>query len=268
MSVSEDHFDLYEGIKQIYSDGFGVVYKIKRKTDGKLLVYKKISCLIEEEEISIRKEVEILSSLHHENIIELVEAFKHDNNFYIVTELAEGGTLQSFYRKKRNTGEFITEEQAWRFLKEITSGVAYLHQNRILHRDIKPQNILLTADGTTKITDLDIAKKLGTGDDFASTMVGTAMYMSPEMTTNRKQSFPADIYAVGLTIHEILTLQVPFDARSNIQLMQNKLNGKVAAEIDPSRYSQDLIDIVNSMRNVNPEQRPTAEQILVHPRLQ
>ncbi|KAA6368775.1 MAG: putative Serine/threonine-protein kinase Nek3, partial [Streblomastix strix] len=268
MSVSEDHFDLYEVIATLGHGAFGSVYKIKRKTDGKLFTYKKIQCLTKEEEEKIRKEAEILSNLHNENIIEFVEAFRHDGNFYIVTDLAEGGNLLNFYTKKRNNGEFITEEESWRILKEITSGVAYLHSNRILHRNIKPGNILLTADGTVKIADFTIAKQLGTGYDFASTMCGSKIYMSPELTTNGKQSFPSDIYAIGLTIHEILTLQRPFDARTMFQLIQNSVEGKVAAEIDPSRYSKDLIDIVNSMRNVNPEQRPTAEQILAHPRFQ
>ncbi|KAA6373953.1 MAG: putative serine threonine-protein kinase nek2 [Streblomastix strix] len=269
-SVSEDHFDLYEVVQQIGQGGFGVVYKIKRKTDGKLLAFKKISCKTEQKEISISKEAEILSSIHHENIIEFVEAFKHDNSFYIVIELAEGGNLLNFYQNKKKKGEFVTEEEAWRFLKGITSGIAYLHSNRILHRDINPGNILLTSDGTVKIAGFSIATKLEPGEDYAKTDCGTAMYVDPEQSSSGKQSFPADIYAAGLIIHEILTLQVPFDPKDKaiISLMKEQIAGKVAVQIDPSRYSKELIDIVSSMRNVSPKKRPTPEQILAYPRLQ
>ncbi|KAA6364949.1 MAG: putative Serine/threonine-protein kinase Nek3 [Streblomastix strix] len=270
MSVSEDHFDLYEVITTLGHGSNGIVYKIKRQTDEKLLAYRKILCKSEQEEVTTRKEVEILSNLYHENIIGFVDAFKHENSFYIVMELAEGGDLLSLYKNKKKKGEFVTEEEAWRFLKGITSGVAYLHSNRILHRDIKPGNILLTSDGTVKITDFAIAKKLAPGEDFAQTEAGSRLYVSPEMSSTGQQSFPADIYAVGLTIHEILTLQVPFEPKdkSIISMMKDQIAGKVTVQIDPSRYSKDLIDMVNSMRNVNPKKRQTPEQILAHTHLQ
>ncbi|KAA6375228.1 MAG: putative NEK/NEK2 protein kinase, partial [Streblomastix strix] len=187
LSFDENKVRNYQQIGEPINIGYqGTVYRISRK-DNQLVNeskelsyidnfsnYEKIKMLTFEtfdpiyKEEQIKKQTLIHFHLHHENIIEFVEAFLHEDNFYIVMELAQGENLSDFYTKKKN-GEFITEEEAWRILKGIASGIAYLHSKRILHKDLRPQNVLLTSDGTVKIFNFDISEELQPNQDFSYT---------------------------------------------------------------------------------------------------
>ncbi|KAA6399034.1 MAG: putative protein kinase, cAMP-dependent, catalytic chain, partial [Streblomastix strix] len=190
---------------------------------------------------------------------------KFENDDIVQLELCVGGTLEDYYKNKKEKEEFITGKEALKFLYQMISAIKYLHSKRILHRNLNPSQILLTYDNTIKESGLSIAMKLDPGKDSDKTICNTNMYMSPEQTSTNQQSFPADVYGIGLIMHEILSQTRPFETCSQYQLIQRRLNGKVQADIDSQHYSSDLIQLVDSMHRIKPEERPTVEQILAHP---
>ncbi|KAA6382355.1 MAG: putative serine/threonine-protein kinase Nek1, partial [Streblomastix strix] len=128
-----DNFDKYQRVKELGRGNFGTAFLIIDKANGKELVYKKIQCHTSKEEDELRKETIIMNDLKHPNIVGLIEAFTHDGNFYIVMELCNGGSLQSFYKALMKKGEFVREEDVWKFIFQMASSLGYLHQRRILH---------------------------------------------------------------------------------------------------------------------------------------
>ncbi|KAA6380575.1 MAG: putative protein kinase domain protein, partial [Streblomastix strix] len=245
-----DNFTNYKQIKLLGRGASGTAYSVERQSDKKILVYKKLACLTQKEEEEMQKETTILSGLQHPYIVGFIEAFRHESSFYIVMEYCNGGSLQSYYKDKLKNKEFTTEEEAWKFIFQMASAIGFLHQNKILHRDMKPENILLLEDNTVKLSDFGISKQLQGDIISAGTMCGTELYLSPELTTNAQQSFPADVWGIGLIMREVLTQNTPFEAKAQYQLIQNRVNGVFQLQIDPRRYSQELIYFVNSMCRV------------------
>lgn len=117
--------------------------------------------------------IKFLSELYHPNIIRLIEAFKHKNILYFVYELCVGGTLEDYYKNKKEKEEFITGKEALKFLYQMISAIKYLHSKRILHRNLNPSQILLTYDNTIKESGLSIAMKLDPGKDSDKTICNT-----------------------------------------------------------------------------------------------
>ncbi|KAA6368629.1 MAG: putative serine/threonine-protein kinase ATG1t [Streblomastix strix] len=175
------------------------------------------------------REVEFQQKYVHPNIIRFIEVFKYDANYYIVMEFCGGRSLFSYYKKKRQTNEYISEDEAWRFLYEITDATGYLHSYRVQHRDIKPENVLLSTLGlSVKLIDSEESRQLTKEELFAVFVRSSPMYLCPEIQTQKKIDKIGDIYSIE----------------------DLKFNGKVAKEIDPSKYSQELIDLIREMRDL------------------
>ncbi|KAA6393823.1 MAG: putative serine threonine-protein kinase nek2 [Streblomastix strix] len=260
----DSNFNNYIQGEKIGGGSYGIVYKIQHKESQQFFVWKKQTCLAKEEEPKLIKEIEFQQKYVHPNIVQFIDAFKHEGSYYIVMEFCGGGSLFSYYKKKRKNNEYISEDEAWRFLYEITDATGYLHSNRVLHRDIKPENVLLSTVGlSVKLIDFGESRQLTKKELFAVSVKGTQMYLCPEIQTQKKFDEKGDIYSIGMTMHEILTQDFPFIG-TMFEMEYMKFNGKVAKEIDPSKYSQELIDLIREMRDLDPAKRPSAEQILSH----
>ncbi|KAA6396338.1 MAG: putative serine/threonine protein kinase [Streblomastix strix] len=260
-----DNFDAYEFLELIGRGRECEVYRVVRKEDESYFACKKLQCSDQDIE-QLHQEYLIPASLRHPNIMSFVEAFWHDNCFYTIMEICEGGTLSNLYKKKREIGEHITEAKSIQYLKKLTSVVVYLHSMRIIHQNLKPDNILLSSDGNLIVTDFRLIKQLEDQDSF-QTIACAPMYTTPELIQTGKQSFPADVYGIGLFMQEILTQKLPFDAQTEEQLKQMIIKGQLQTQIDQNIYSKELVDLIASLLSVNPEERPTAKQILSHPLL-
>ena len=146
---------------------------------------------------------------------------------------------------------------------QICMGLKHCHDRKILHRDLKAQNIFLTSTGLVKLGDFGIARVLTGTAEMASTVVGTPYYLSPEIVENKKYNAKSDIWSLGVVLYELAALQVPFSGSNLPQLVINITRGSFAAA--PAHFSKELHQLINSMLQQNPSQRPTVQKLLREP---
>eukprot|EP00798_Chlamydomonas_sp_ICE-L_P008396 gene8396-18290_t len=194
-------------------------------------------------------EVRLLASIQHPNVISYNEAFLDGNRLCIIMEYAPDGDLAKVIKKYSLAKSRMPEDLIWKIWIQIARGLANLHNMKILHRDIKPGNIMVMQNDVCKIGDLGIAKLLR--HTMAKTQIGTPHYMPPEIWRNKAYSFTSDSWAMGCILYEMATNNVPFEARS-----MNELKSKVLKGI------QDLIQMVQRCMDQNPDRRPTLQEIV------
>ena len=249
--------------KELGKGAFGSVYIVKRKQDNKIYAMKqvKIVGLSKKERNNAFNEVRILASLSHKNIIGYKEAFydKSSETLNIVMEYADDGDLNTKIKKNIKNKTFFEEDVIWKTLIQILEGLKYLHQKCIIHRDLKSANIFLTKKGIIKIGDLNVSKiikRMG----MASTQTGTPYFASPEIWNNQPYDYKCDVWSAGCIIYEMTSYHVPFRAGSMRELYNNIMKG-IYPTI-PSRYSEELRKIIKKIIVVNPELRPSANELL------
>lgn len=203
-------------------------------------------------------EIRLMASITHPNVVSYNEAFIDGNKLCIVMEFAPYGDLARAIRKGQAMRKPFPEDMIWSFFIQVCQSVHALHEARILHRDVKAANVLITAADTVKIGDLGIAKFMKTG--MTKTQIGTPHYMPPEVWRNRPYSFSSDVWALGCLLYEMSTFQVPFEARSMSELRAKVLRGKVPPI--PKLYSSEMQRMVSLMLDPNPETRPSLGAIL------
>ena len=249
--------------KELGKGAFGSVYIVKRKQDKKIYAMKqvKIIGLSKKERNNAFNEVRLLASLSHKNIIGYKEAF-YDNNsetLNIVMEYADDGDLNSKIKEYIKNKKNFEENIIWKTLIQILEGLKYLHKNCIIHRDLKSANIFLTKKGIIKIGDLNVSKIINSMG-MASTQTGTPYFASPEIWNNKPYDYKCDIWAVGCIIYEMAKLYVPFRAGSMRELYNNIIRGLY--QPISLKYSHDLKKIIKKILVVNPELRPSANELL------
>ena len=152
----------------------------------------------------IEKEIKLLQSLNHPNVIKYYSSFRENDNYYIITEYLSNGSLESLLKKNRQDGKSIEEMKIWNLLIQTLNGLLYLHETKkIIHRNIKPDHLLLDSKGNLKISDFGVsAIKSETVEELLKchgTVAGPIPYMSQEMAKGDKYDFKSDIYMLGLT---------------------------------------------------------------------
>ena len=202
-------------------------------------------------------------SLHHKNIVRIFDAGKAGESYYLVMELLEG----------KDALHLIQTEGAFSVENTIEIGCAVAdalveaHKHGVIHRDIKPDNIMISSDGTIKLADLGLAKKLG--DEFSSTMAGSAIgtpnYMSPEQALNSREADPrCDIYSLGATLYHMLTGTLPFDGDSIMAVIMKHTNEPLEApQSRKENLPENVCSVIVKMMDKNPEKRyQTCEEVL------
>lgn len=257
----------YIPIRVLGHGAYGEATLYRRTEDDSLVVWKEVGLarLSEKERRDALNEIVILSLLQHDNIIAYYNHFLDSNTLLIELEYCNGGNL--FDKIVRQKGQLFQEEMVIWYLFQIVSAVSCIHRAGILHRDIKTLNIFLTKANLIKLGDYGLAKQLGSEFSMAETCVGTLYYMSPELCQGVKYSFKSDIWAVGCVLYELLTLTRTFDATNPLNLCVKIVQGNWGVQLDNSVYSQDLIDIVRSCLEQEPEKRPSADEMLEWPLL-
>ncbi len=208
--------DRYEIIERIGSGGMADVFKGK---DHKLNRFVAIKVMKQEykgdkEFVSkFRVEAQAAAGLTHPNIVSIYDVGEDNGCYYIVMELVEGITLKRYIEKKGR----LTVKETITIATQICMGIEAAHNNHIIHRDIKPQNILISKDGKVKVTDFGIAKA-ATSNTINSSVMGSVHYTSPEQAKGKYSTEKSDIYSLGVTMYEMLTGKPPYDGDSTVAI--------------------------------------------------
>ncbi|KAL8563766.1 hypothetical protein ACOMHN_058281 [Nucella lapillus] len=217
----------------------------------------------EREKEATHKELRIMRGLYHPAIVTLVDSFQIHHRLLLVLELCEGGDLRNHLdslKKRRLTARMGAEESlVVHWTMQLTEGLQYLHHKKILHRDLKPQNIFLKDKFCIKIGDLGIARQLVFTKEMAATHIGTPLYISPEIYQGNSYSYKTDIWSLGCCVYEMMALQYAFHASSRYELVGRVVNKQVLPL--PEAYSSSLRRLVLDMLCKDPEGRPHATQL-------
>lgn len=253
-----DPMSRYKKIQQIGKGSYGKVYLMKDNQTGDYVVVKTIKIKGSDDNTrkTAQKEATLLNLLRHPNIIAYIDSFyTPTGDFNIVLEYADGKDLQKYLESH----EEIKEKKVLQIFTQIILGLDYIHSQNILHRDIKTANVFLFKRGLVKLGDFGISREV-TEDSFAQTMIGTPYFMCPELLRGDPYSFPADIWAAGCVLFELLTHKHAFTGKSREELFSNIKAGNMSTM--PSGYSPELIQLLMSMLQQDPQNRPTCKDIL------
>lgn len=250
--------------KEIGKGSYGVVYLVTDRQDGQTYVMKKLQTanIPQREREAQLREVRLLQHLRHPNIVNYHESFEDKNqNLCIVMEYCERGDL--YQELKRAKGRNLPEKVVLDWFVQMVLALHYLHSKKVLHRDLKTQNIFLTNDGQIKLGDFGIAKVLDGTAAFAMTVIGTPYYMSPELYNNKPYSFKSDSWSMGCILYEMAALRHAFDAKNITALGQRVCRGQYAPL--PASFGSVVKNLVKGLLSPSPMQRPSMAQILSKP---
>ncbi|XP_036009687.1 serine/threonine-protein kinase Nek1 isoform X7 [Mus musculus] len=250
----------YVRLQKIGEGSFGKAVLVKSTEDGRHYVIKEIniSRMSDKERQESRREVAVLANMKHPNIVQYKESFEENGSLYIVMDYCEGGDL--FKRINAQKGALFQEDQILDWFVQICLALKHVHDRKILHRDIKSQNIFLTKDGTVQLGDFGIARVLNSTVELARTCIGTPYYLSPEICENKPYNNKSDIWALGCVLYELCTLKHAFEAGNMKNLVLKIISGSFPP-VSP-HYSYDLRSLLSQLFKRNPRDRPSVNSIL------
>ncbi|XP_033713416.1 serine/threonine-protein kinase Nek1 isoform X10 [Tursiops truncatus] len=250
----------YVRVQKIGEGSFGKAILVKSIEDGRQYVIKEIniSSMSSKEREESRREVAVLANMKHPNIVQYRESFEENGSLYIVMDYCEGGDL--FKRINAQKGILFQEDQILDWFVQICLALKHVHDRKILHRDIKSQNIFLTKDGTIQLGDFGIARVLNSTVELVRTCIGTPYYLSPEICENKPYNNKSDIWALGCVLYEMCTLKHAFEAGN----MKNLVLKIISGSFPPVslHYSYDLRSLLSQLFKRNPRDRPSVNSIL------
>lgn len=254
----------YKRIKVLGKGSFGKAYLVENTEAQELCVVKQMETLMMQpkERDEAVKEAMLLKKMDHPNIVRFQEVFMtRKGRLCIVMDYADGGDVHMEIKGRQ--GKLIPEEQISQWFSQTCFALMHVHERKVLHRDLKTQNIFLMKSGQVKLGDFGIARVLDATKDYAKTMVGTPYYLSPEIIEDRPYNFKSDIWSLGVVLYEMTTLKHPFDAESLHFLAIKILQGQYP-DPDP-QYSPDLVKLIRSMLAKSAHGRPSVQEVLAYP---
>ncbi|NXH26746.1 STK36 kinase, partial [Myiagra hebetior] len=249
----------YHVLEMIGEGSFGRVYKGRRKHSAQVVALKFIPKVgrSEKELKNLKREIEIVRDLHHPNIIQMLDSFETAKEVVVVTDYAEGELFQIL----EDDGS-LPEDQVQTIAAQLISALYYLHSHRILHRDMKPQNILLGKDGVVKLCDFGFARAMSIHTMVLTSIKGTPLYMSPELVEERPYDHTADLWSVGCILYELFVGTPPFYTNSIFQLVSLIIKDPVKW---PTTMSPVFKSFLQGLLMKDPHQRLSWPELLSHP---
>ena len=225
----------YEILGKIGSGGMADVYKAKDHKLNRFVAVKVLKPEFREDTTFIRKfrsEAQAAAGLTHPNIVNVFDVGDDEGVYYIVMELIEGITLKEYIAKKGK----LSIKEATSIAIQVSMGLEAAHNHGIVHRDVKPQNIIISTDGKVKVTDFGIARA-ASSNTISSNVMGSVHYSSPEQVRGGYSDEKSDIYSLGITLYEMVTGRVPFDGDTTVAIAIKHLQEEM---VPPSVYTEDL----------------------------
>ncbi|KAI1242884.1 hypothetical protein IHE44_0000441 [Lamprotornis superbus] len=253
--------------RKLGNGSFGSVYLVndrKAKQGEELKVLKEISVgnLKPNETVEANLEAQLLSKLDHPAIVKFYTSFVERDSFCIITEYCEGGDLDFKIQEYKDSGKMFTQSQVIDWFIQLLLGVNYIHDRRILHRDLKAKNIFLK-DNLLKIGDFGVSCLLMGSCDLATTFTGTPYYMSPEVLKHQGYNTKSDIWSLGCILYEMCCMNHAFTGQNFLSVVLKIVEGETPSL--PERYPSKLNAVLCSMLNKDPSLRPAAAEILKSP---
>jgi len=251
----------YTMLRKIGEGTYGSAYLVHLREDPQaLFVLKKIDIkdATAKEKAAAHQEAKLLQSLKHPFVLGFRESFDHKGNLCLVTDYCDAGDLYQLLQTKR---VHLKEEAIKDWFVQMCLAVQYVHDRKILHRDLKTQNIFLTKAGDAVLGDFGIARVFRSQKkEMASTVIGTPYYMSPEIMASKAYDYKSDLWALGCILYEVCSLKHAFDARDMNGLAMKIIRGKFNPI--PRDYSKSLRELVNALLSKNPATRPDLKKVL------
>ena len=223
--------DRYEVLSKVGAGGMADVYKGKDHKLNRFVAIKILKKEYREDEMFVRKfqsEAQAAAGLMHPNIVNVYDVGEEHGLYYMVMELVEGITLKEYINKKGR----LSAKETISIAIQAANGIEAAHMHNIVHRDIKPQNIIISKEGKVKVTDFGIAKATSS-NTISTNALGSVHYTSPEQARGGFSDFKSDIYSLGITLYEMVTGQVPFDGDSAVSIAIKHLQEEI---MPPSEY--------------------------------
>uniref|UniRef100_A0A0K8TN18 Putative catalytic domain of ste20-like kinase-like protein serine/threonine kinase n=1 Tax=Tabanus bromius TaxID=304241 RepID=A0A0K8TN18_TABBR len=265
--MDTDPAEYWEMVGELGDGAFGKVYKAQHKETGRYAAAK--MCTLEDEEnlSDHMVEIDILSEIKHPNIVELYEAFSIDDKLWMLIEYCDGGALDSIMLELEKP---LTEPQIAYVCKHMTAGLNFLHKNKVIHRDLKAGNVLLTMEGGVKLADFGVSAKNKHTLQKHDTFIGTPYWMAPELVLcetfrDNPYDFKVDIWSLGITLIEFAQMEPPNSEMSPMRVLL-KIQKSDPPKLDhPSKYSKEFNDFLAKALVKDPTQRPTTDILMTLP---
>lgn len=227
--------DRYEVLSKVGSGGMADVYKGKDHKLNRFVAIKILKKEYSEDELFVRKfqsEAQAAAGLMHPNIVNVYDVGEESGLYYMVMELVEGITLKDYITKKG----VLSSKEVISIAIQVANGIEAAHLHNIVHRDIKPQNIIISKEGKVKVTDFGIAKATSS-NTISTNALGSVHYTSPEQARGGFSDFKSDIYSLGITMYEMATGHLPFDGDTAVSIAIKHLQEEITP---PSEYVEDI----------------------------
>jgi len=265
--MNENPEDYWTIIGEVGDGAFGKVYKAQHKDMG-ILAAAKICEIQQEEDLEdFAVEIDILCECKHRNIVQLLEAFVYESKLWMLIEFCGGGAVDSIMI---DLEKGLQENQISYLCHEILEGLVFLHKHRVIHRDLKAGNVLLTLDGQVKLADFGVSAKNKHTLQKRDSFIGTPYWMAPEVVTcetfrDNPYDYKADIWSLGITLIEFAQMEPPNHEMTPMRVLL-KIQKSDPPKLDyPSKWSKEFNDFLSQCLVKDPAQRPTADQLLNHP---
>ena len=230
----------YDSVRKIGRGNYGTVYLARDKRNGKHYCLKQIQMetYSAEERANAQQEVEVLRTLDHPGIVRYREHFLHGESLCVVMTYCEGGDLAAIIKRRAKKEDHFTEAEVLDWFVQLVMALHHVHSKKILHRDLKTQNIFITKN-LVKLGDFGIAKVMEGSMTAASTVIGTPYYMSPEVCQSQRYSYKSDVWALGCILYEMCALQQAWNG-SNLLGLVYKIVQEKYPPLSEEKYSEDL----------------------------
>ncbi|XP_074866054.1 serine/threonine-protein kinase 10 isoform X3 [Carettochelys insculpta] len=261
-----DPNEVWEIVGELGDGAFGKVYKAKNKETGALAAAKVIETKSEEELEDYMVEIEILASCDHPYIVKLLGAFYHDSKLWIMIEFCPGGAVDAVMLE---LDRGLTEPQIQVICRQMLEALVYLHSKKIIHRDLKAGNVLLTQDGDIKLADFGVSAKNMKTLQRRDSFIGTPYWMAPEVVMcetmkDTPYDYKADIWSLGITLIEMAQIEPPHHELNPMRVLLKIAKSDPPTLNCPSKWSPEFRDFLKTALDKNPETRPSAAQLLEH----
>nr|XP_046257594.1 STE20-like kinase b [Scatophagus argus] len=262
----ENPEEIWEIIGELGDGAFGKVFKAQNKQTGILAAAKVIDTKTEEELEDYMVEIDILASCDHQNIVKLLDAFYYDSKLWILIEFCAGGAVDAVMLELERP---LTEPQIRVVCKQTLQALIYLHDNHIIHRDLKAGNILLTLDGDVKLADFGVSAKNTKTLQRRDSFIGTPYWMAPEVvmcetSKDRPYDYKADIWSLGVTLIELAQIEPPNHEMNPMRVLLKIAKSDPPTLMQPSRWSPEFSDFLKRCLDKHVDSRWSAAQLLQH----